>query len=98
MADLGALLVISLLVGCYLLPTVIGSARHAPDLWAVALINIALGWTVGGWIVALVMAMRSPPPPAQPITIINQPAAPPVILPPPAGPHEPPPPPGTGHG
>jgi hypothetical protein len=43
----------------YLLPLLIGCARRAPDIGAVAAINILLGWTVLGWAAALAMALRS---------------------------------------
>jgi Superinfection immunity protein len=53
----------------YLLPCLIGCARRAPDIGAIAVIDILLGWTFIGWVVALAMAFRSappslPPPPA----------------------------------
>ena len=38
----------------YFLPTLI--ARDKPDLLAVFLVNLLLGWTVIGWFVALVWA------------------------------------------
>jgi hypothetical protein len=34
-----------------------------PDIGTVVIINMFLGWTVIGWIVALVMALRDPAPP-----------------------------------
>ena len=52
----------------YLLPVMIGSARRVPDLGAVAVINVLLGWTLAGWAVALAMSLRSvrpAPPPGQ---------------------------------
>jgi hypothetical protein len=52
----------------YLLPCLIGSARRAPDIGAVAVINILLGWTLLGWVVALAMAFRSAPPGPPPFT------------------------------
>jgi Superinfection immunity protein len=45
--------------GVYLLPVLIGWARRVPDLGAVAVIDIMLGWTFLGWVVALAMAFRS---------------------------------------
>ena len=52
----------------YLLPCLIGCARRAPDIGAIVVIDILLGWTFIGWVVALAMAFRSappsPPPPA----------------------------------
>ena len=52
----------SLSLALYLLPCLIGCARRAPDMGAVAVINILLGWTLIGWVVALAMAFRSVPP------------------------------------
>ena len=48
-------------VALYLLPLLIGGAR-APDLAAVAVVNIVFGWMFAGWIVALAMAFRTAPP------------------------------------
>lgn len=42
----------------YLLPIVVGWARRVPRLRAVAVIDITLGWTVVGWLVAARMALR----------------------------------------
>ena len=66
----------------YLLPVLIGAARRVPDLGAVAVINILLGWTLAGWAVALAMALRSarPAPPAVQI-VQNLPPAPPPAVP-----------------
>lgn len=43
----------------YFLPTIVGSLRTVPDIGSVAKINLFLGWTVVGWVVALAMALRS---------------------------------------
>jgi hypothetical protein len=50
----------------YLLPVLIGLARHLPDIGSLAVINILLGWTLVGWAAALAMALRTvhPAPPA----------------------------------
>jgi hypothetical protein len=55
-----AMLLIILAAAVYLAPTLIAWARHVPNLGSVAVINVALGWTVLGWIAALAMAARSP--------------------------------------
>lgn len=56
-------------LGGYLLPLLIGWARRAPDLGAIAVIDILAGWTLVGWVVALAMALRAaspaPPPPGR---------------------------------
>lgn len=74
----------------YFLPLIIAGLRRSPGLAAVAVINIALGWTVAGWVIALVMALRSARP-AAPGTQVTQsltaaspvPAGPPPLTLPP---------------
>lgn len=56
---LAALVLVSLLTALYLVPVMVGVARHAPDLGSIAVINILLGWTFVGWVLALALAMRS---------------------------------------
>ena len=45
----------------YLLPTFVGVRRGAPNLGSVGVINLFLGWTFVGWVVALAMALRDVP-------------------------------------
>ena len=73
----------------YLLPALIGWARHVPGTGSVAAINILLGWTLAGWAVALAMALRSAGGPV--VQIINQPFPPPAPYLPPPVPHQLPP-------
>ena len=42
----------------YLLPWAIAAVRDVPH-WSVFWVNLLLGWTVIGWIVALVMSLRA---------------------------------------
>src|SRR5437870_3946366 len=63
---IGTLVTVAVLVGFaaasvafYLLPVLIGGIRHVPDIGAIAVIDILLGWTLVGWVVALAMAFRS---------------------------------------
>jgi hypothetical protein len=92
-----ALTVIAVLcAGMYLLPALVGWARHVPDIGAVAVINVLLGWTLLGWVLALAMALRTVSPAAPFVQVVqNAPAAPPQPprLPPTgwAGPPGPPP-------
>ena len=53
----------------YFLPAVI--ARGKPNASSVLVINLFLGWTIIGWIVALAMAVSNPSPPQQ--VAVNQP-------------------------
>jgi hypothetical protein len=39
-------------------PTIVAGARHARSFWWIVVINVFLGWTLIGWIVALVWALR----------------------------------------
>jgi hypothetical protein len=72
--------VAAVLVALYLLPVLVGWARHAPDLGAVAVINILLGWTLLGWVAALALALRAARP-AGPVVHLTQ-YLPPTPLPP----------------
>ena len=63
----------------YLLPLVIGYARRVPDIGAIAVINILLGWTLLGWVAALAMAFRSVSPPG-PVMPPSRPGAPPPLV------------------
>ena len=74
--------VIGVTVACYLLPTLIGWARHVPHIGSIAAINILLGWTLAGWAVALAMALRSVSN-APAIQVVQQfpPSVPPVLPP-----------------
>jgi hypothetical protein len=42
----------------YVLPTIIAVRRKKTDLRRILLVNVLLGWTVIGWAVALVWAVR----------------------------------------
>lgn len=51
-----------LIIALYFIPTIVGAIRRVPDLGSVIIINLFLGWSVIGWIVALAMAARTAPP------------------------------------
>jgi len=59
------------LIGLYLLPVLLAWARHVPDVGSVAVINILLGWTLAGWVVALALALRSSVPPNPTIQLVQ---------------------------
>jgi len=42
----------------YFLPSIIALARSKRDLLAIFMLNLFLGWSVIGWIVALVWALK----------------------------------------
>ena len=56
-------LIILLVLGTigYFVPLMVAAIRHVPNLGSVAVVNIFLGWSVVGWIIALAMAVRTVP-------------------------------------
>ncbi|HVN59976.1 MAG TPA: superinfection immunity protein [Gaiellaceae bacterium] len=62
-AGLGAagFFVLIMALGLYFLPTIIGAVRHVPNMGSVIVVNLFLGWTFVGWVIALAMAARSVP-------------------------------------
>jgi len=59
--DGGAMLLFLVVVGgfFYFLPTIIGLIRRVRNLGSLIVVNIFLGWTLIGWVVALAMSMRT---------------------------------------
>ena len=57
------------LFAMYWLPTIIAIVRRTPSALGVAALNFFLGWTVIGWIVALVIALAAYP--AERVVIIE---------------------------
>ena len=57
------LMVISFIA--YWIPTIVALIRDVPNKASVVIINLFVGWTLVGWVVALAMAARSHPAPAQ---------------------------------
>lgn len=43
----------------YFLPSIIALARNKRDITAIVLLNFFLGWTMIGWVVALVWAAKT---------------------------------------
>lgn len=50
--------VVAILTAGYMLPWAIAAVRDVPH-WSVFWVNLLLGWTIVGWIIALVMSLRS---------------------------------------
>lgn len=55
-SPLVGLILLVLIVGAYFIPTFVANSRHNINTGAVLVINLFLGWTLLGWIVALAMA------------------------------------------
>jgi hypothetical protein len=60
------LVFIIVIIGLYMLPTIVGAVRKVVNIGSVAAVNLLLGWTLIGWAVALAMALRTNPPYAYP--------------------------------
>jgi len=52
---------LSILLALYFLPAFIASLRRKNQAGAIVALNLFLGWTLIGWVVALVMALWNDP-------------------------------------
>jgi len=52
-----ALSLVCLIVGVYLLPTICAYLKGKKNLLAIFILNLLTGWTVAGWIIALVWSL-----------------------------------------
>lgn len=43
----------------YMIPWLVAAARGKANHWSVFWVNLLLGWTLVGWVIALIMAMGS---------------------------------------
>lgn len=58
---LGVLLMIAMMIGgaaVYFIPTFIALARRQKNLLSIFILNLFLGWSVVGWVIALVWALK----------------------------------------
>ncbi len=49
------LVLIPIALGFYVLPTLLAWSRRHPQRWKITWINLLLGWTGVGWVIAMVM-------------------------------------------
>ena len=54
--ELGLILLVIFIIPIYFIPTIIVLARHADNRLMVFLINLFLGWSFIGWVVALALS------------------------------------------
>jgi hypothetical protein len=59
MAALSGLTLISLLLSAYFAPSIVALGRHHHNAGTIVVINLLLGWTFIGWVVAMAMAAGS---------------------------------------
>jgi uncharacterized membrane protein len=45
----------------YVLPSVVAALRQVPNVGSVIVVDLLLGWTLIGWVVAMAMAARTIP-------------------------------------
>ncbi|MDT5075767.1 MAG: hypothetical protein QOJ80_404 [Mycobacterium sp.] len=66
-AAVGAGFIVLMIISfiAYWIPTIVALIRNVPNKGSVIVINLFLGWTIVGWVVALAMAARSHPAPPQ---------------------------------
>lgn len=60
------------IVGLYFLPTIIAAARHKQNTIAIGALNLFLGWSFIGWIVALIWALSADPQMYQHVVNVSQ--------------------------
>lgn len=72
---MGGLLLLVILLAMYFAPSAVAAARSHRQAVAIFMLNIFLGWTVIGWVAALVWACTNPSPPATVIHQVIQPGA-----------------------
>jgi hypothetical protein len=46
--------ILGIILGIYFLPTIVAALRHHQQVLAIFLLNLLLGWTLLGWVAALV--------------------------------------------
>lgn len=51
-------IIVAILSAGYMLPWAIAAVRGNRNAWTVFWVNLLLGWTIIGWIIALVMSIR----------------------------------------
>lgn len=64
---LGIILAVVIGLAVYFLPTIVGFKKGQPNKVAILLLNLFLGWSFIGWIVALVWAVKK----EQTVQVIN---------------------------
>lgn len=56
------LVIVVIVLAIYFFPSLTAAGRHVPNVGSVVVINLFLGWTLIGWVIALAMAYRDPKP------------------------------------
>ena len=60
--ELVAIIVLGVIVAAYFMPTIVAAVRGHHNTTAIFLLNLFLGWSLIGWLAALIWAFTNPPP------------------------------------
>ena len=55
--EIMTIFIVMLFIAFYLLPSIIANIRHVAHLHAIESVNVLLGWTILGWLAALIWAI-----------------------------------------
>jgi uncharacterized membrane protein len=69
----GTFIVVVLVLALYMLPAIVASFRHKRNEISITLVNVFLGWTFIGWVVALAWACSYEPPRPKEISVQDDP-------------------------
>lgn len=67
-----ALIMLFIIIGVYLLPSIVAICRRAYYSAATIIINIFFGWTFLGWVIALILSFLNVPNKTPQQIVINQ--------------------------
>src|SRR6267143_3380353 len=82
MAEIWALLVVVVSIGIYFIPYILAKQNKKQNAGAIGALNFFLGWTLVGWVVALVWAISKDVNVPQPApSVMAAASAPPLITP-----------------
>lgn len=66
-----SIIILLILIALYFLPSVIGFRRNHPNKIPILILNIFLGWSFIGWVIALIWAFKNETMAAPNINIYN---------------------------
>ena len=61
MSDIIFIFLLVLVLSCYFAPAIFAFHRQTGNRYSVAVLNLFLGWTMIGWVIALAMAVSGAP-------------------------------------
>jgi len=55
------LMILVIAIAIHFLPIILAYGRNAANFWGIVVINVFLGWTFLGWVIALTWAVTAKP-------------------------------------